>query len=1212
MPEPNLSFIQKSHNVIGIARNPMVGWLILFLSLSLTLAAYLVASKQVQLQANEHFMFLSQDIGDLIKKRLVIYEQALHGGVGLFNASNSVSRDEWRRYVASLALSEALPGIQGIGFAQPILPSQLTIHEEQIRNEGFPDYRVWPDSVRSEYTSIVYLEPFDWRNQRAFGYDMWSNDVRRAAMERARDTASPATSASVILVQEKDKDVQNGFLTYLPVYSKIPVPDSLAERHQYFIGWVYAAFRINDLMEGILGDYDGVISFQIYDGENVTPDALIYNSRNDTSLPNKGYENIFDRMVLQRQPWQIVYNIKQSDMVLADEARKPFYVLIFGVIINLFLLYIINSLHFINQHTQKTSKLLRVEYDESIKKLTSQSHLIKEKEIEAQTFFDLAPDAFLMVDQQGVIVRANKQAHVVFGYQIGELYGNKIEMLIPDTHSKGHSDKRSKYSKNPTTRMMSAGDALPALRRNGDIFYANINLVAMNFSGEKHIVATVHDVSLQKTIEKNLSDAKAKAESTSRAKSDFIANMSHEIRTPLNAVLGSAQLLERTDPSVKQKKYIHMIRNSGETLLAVINDILDLSKIESGKMELDESTFNLDVLLQRVALMMSVTVGEKPLVLVIHVDEHVPRKLKGDALRLQQVLINLISNAIKFTRFGCVILRIDALIAKSPNECRLHFAVIDSGIGMTKDQQKSIFDAFTQADTSITRRFGGTGLGLIISNQIINLMSSNIVVNSEKQKGSTFSFTVNIALSGDETPVLLSEKKYTVLLIEESSAVTQSIKHVLRRWNWHMLNCSSIDDLKGFADNYQINFSEIDFCIVSSESIGASSSSLLNKLSELKFPKTSPVVLSFLNTFQATSIPEKIENQFDARLIKPITSFGLLEALNDGAIKCGHTPLVVSDSPLVNTEYQLSGVRILLVEDNLLNQQIAEDFLADTGVILSMVDNGLEAVNVLREQLGNFDIVLMDIQMPVMDGVSATHIIRHELGSKIPIIAMTAGVLQSEKQHYLDAEMNNLIPKPIDGIQLMEMLKQYAPTDCRIKDVVINDSGMKGKNTNIEKNIERNYDVVEVESSHHEGKSEGESLLRNFPEESLMVFNGARLDSITKGKVVRIKRICDALESMNVTLMKEIDTGYIALQQGKKDDALSIFHGLKGVCANYGAQRVNATVEALEGCIREDMSLPELEAAIINTRTDVQEFLLEAITWCRAQSVSLDGNLDEK
>lgn len=1210
MPEPKPSFIHKLNNIINVVHNPIIGWLILFLSLSVTLSAYWVVCKQVKIHAHERFVFRSQDISYSIKKRLVLYVQALRGSVGLFNASNDVSREEWHWYVKSLALPKTLPGIQGMGFTLPILPSELMAHEEKIRAEGFPDYKVYPDFERTAYTAIIYLEPFDWRNQRAFGYDMWSNDERRNAMIRARDTASPATSALITLVQETDNDIQHGFLTYLPVYSVIPVPNSIAERRKYFFGWVHAAFRVDDLMRGILGEHDNFISFQIYDGENIEKNALMYNSRKDNTIPSVGYENVFDRMVLQGRPWHIVYNIKQSDMILSDEKQKPFYVLIFGMIINVLLLYVILSLYFINRHVQKTSKLLQDEHDGSTKKLALQINLVKEKEKEAQLFFDLAPDAFLMVDQQGVIVRANKQSHKIFGYDTGELCGHQVEMLIPNTHINRHSEKRSKYSKNPTTRMMGTDDALPALRRNGEIFYTTINLVAMDFGGEKHIVATVHDVSLQKSIEKNLSDAKAKAESTSRAKSDFIANMSHEIRTPLNAVLGSAQLLERTDLSSKQKKYIHMIRNSGETLLSVINDILDLSKIESGKMELDESIFNLDVLLQRVALMMSVIVGEKPLVLVVHVDEYVPRQLKGDGLRLQQVLINLISNAIKFTRFGCIILRIDALISKSPNVCRLHFAVIDSGIGMAKDQQKSIFDAFTQADTSITRRFGGTGLGLIISNQIINLMGSEIVVNSEKEKGSTFSFSVNISSAGDDVPVLSSEKIYTILLIEESEAVVQSVKHILRQWNWHMVDYSSIDDLGQLADNRYINFSKIDFCIVSSESIGASSSSLLNKLTELNVPKTSPVILSFLNTFQATSIPEKIENQFDARLIKPITSFGLLEALNDAAIKHGHIPLIVSDSPLVSTECQLNGVRVLLVEDNLLNQHIAEDLLADTGVILTMVSNGLEAVNILRDPLNDFDIVLMDIQMPVLDGVSATRIIRHELEMSIPIIAMTAGVLKSEKQHYLDAEMNNLIPKPIDGIQLIEMLKKYSycidgdhvdikESDVNIKesDVDIKESDMEVKHT-----ITGSIRCVSESSEYDNGSELSDSL-----EESRVVFNDARLVSITKGNVSRVKRICGALESMNVTLMKEIDTGYIALQQCKKEDALSIFHGLKGVCANYGAERVNVTIQTLEGYIQSDMPLPELEAAIINTRTDVQEFLLEAITWCRAQQASLDG-----
>ena len=1177
MLKPRPVLVQRLNRFINVVHNPMAGWCILITALFLTFSAYWISSKQFNARAHERFVFRASEVSHSIEERLVIYEQALYGGVGLFNALSRVSRNEWHRYVTSLKLTETLPGIQAMGFSHPILASEMDAHIKRIQAEGFTDYVVRPTYPRPEYSSIVYIEPFDWRNQRALGYDMWSNDMRREAMARARDMAVPATSALITLVQETDNDVQFGFLTYLPVYTVMPIPETVDERRKYFYGWVYAAFRMDDLMKGILDESDKNLTFQIYDGDHIEPKTLMYNSREDKVIPGEGYVQVFDRIVLQGRPWRLVYNMKVEDMVLADEAKQPFYILIAGIIIDLLIFYVLASLFFVNRHAHQASKILTTEHAIAKKSLALQTHLVEAKEAEAQIFFELAPDAFLIVSSDGTIVRANRQAHDVFGYDVGLLCGNKIEILIPDAFARGHDAKRSAYVKNPVSRMMERGEALAALKRNGDTFLATINLVSIELNGAKHVVAAVHDVSAQKMIEKNLSEARIKAESTSRAKSDFIANMSHEIRTPLNAVLGAAQLLEKNNPSVKQKKYINMIRNSGSVLLGVINDILDLSKIESGKMELDEEVFNLDNLLQRVAVMMSLNVGERPLDLVIHVSETVTRELKGDALRLLQVLINLTSNAIKFTMHGRVILRVDTLCTDEPEHCRLHFAVIDTGIGMSEEQQKSIFEAFTQADTSITRRFGGTGLGLIISNQIVNLMGGKISVKSEENHGSIFSFAINLAMSNTVTPSLSSDKKYKLLLIEASDAVVSSVKHILKLWGWDLYSFNSLRELHEL-NNIGIDFSKINFCVVSSEAISSSSQILIDAFTQCGMPKTSPIILSLLNTHQATSISEKIENYFDGRVIKPITPFGLLEALNEGVVKKGLPALLFEDSPILSTNSQLQGVRILLVEDNLLNQNIADDLLADSGVVLTFANHGQEAVDILTLKSNEFDIVLMDIQMPVMDGVTATKIIRDRLKNTIPIVAMTAGVLNSEKQQYLDAGMDDLVPKPIDGEKLIGVIEKHI--------VVSNVNTYKG-------------DVGDVFTHDENLLMESNTSVINPKTDTLQVFNATRLESITKGKLPRISRVCESLSVMNTSSEKSIDDGFVALQRNDRAEALHIFHGLKGVCANYGAETVNEAIGNLERAIRDDLPLDTLAPFIEKTRKEVDAFLYQAQAWCQ-------------
>ncbi len=1014
MDEHNPSIIKALKYSLSIVHNPISGWFVLALSIVLTLGAYWIAKSQVSARAEEAFEYRSEEIVHAIVDRLATYEQALRGGVGLFNASDNVSRGEWQHYVASINIANHLPGIQGMGYAVPVPQHQLPQHVATIRNQGVPGYHIRPEHERDFYTAIIYLEPFDWRNQRALGYDMWSNAMRREAMKRARDTGEPATSGIITLVQETSKNVQRGFLTYLPVYSTKHIPETLDERQAQFQGWVYAAFRAGDLMMGILGSNDPHLFFSIYDGESINDEALLYSSHPE-SYANQVDLTVTKGIELQGRPWTIRFSALNSGLVNSSELNQPTYILVAGIIIDFLLFYVIVSLHLINRHAEKTAREMEADFQQSQQSLALQAHMVEAAEKEAETFFELAPDAFLVVDAEGKVVRANQQAHNLFNFQRGELYGVFIEQLIPPEYRDNHVKLRSEYQQTPYSRQMGER-SFEGLRSDGSTFPVTVNLVAMEYRGKQHTVAAVHDVSVQKEIEQTLAHAKEKAEEASRSKSEFVANMSHEIRTPLNAVLGSAQLLETTSPNASQQKYITMIRGAGEALLGIINDILDFSKVEAGKMELSAAPFQLDEVMARLGMMMSVSVGEKPVELVIDVESDVPRQLNGDALRLQQVLMNLTSNAIKFTEKGMVKVVV-SLAGQEDDHQILRFSVTDTGIGISKKQQENLFQAFSQADTTITRRFGGTGLGLVISSRIVEMMNGKLTLIGEPGVGSTFSFEARLqALPVNEE---VDVQQTALLVLEPNLESQQSLLHIAQSQGWSVVCLASLEQARTLTQEQR---SQIGKIVVSIELLQVRGEPIEQQLAVLGFSSLPDVVVSFSNNHQVAQVMSDSELVFGAVVVKPLTCNAIVAAFKESAMRAGSGDEQANSDQI---EHPFKHRRILLVEDNRLNQVIAEGILASSGAELVFANNGEEALAIYEQQQGSLDLILMDVQMPVMDGVTATKALRQTYQCTLPIIAMTAGVLQSEQQLYLDAGMDAFVAKPIDSEHLHRTIAKF-------------------------------------------------------------------------------------------------------------------------------------------------------------------------------------------
>ena len=362
----------KKKRYISIFHNPVTAWFILITSLVLTVGAYFLSASFVQQRVEDRFSFRAIEIKSAIKDRLRIYEQALWGGVGFMNASNSqVSRQEWAKYVESLKINQHWPGIQGIGFSIPVQPEEKQTHIEKIRSKGFPEYLIKPEGTRGFYTAIIYLEPFDWRNQRAFGYDMWSNEIRRIAMTYARDEGVAATSGIITLVQETKEDVQRGFLTYLPVYRTKTIPKTLKERREQFMGWVYAPFRAGDLMKGITGTEDPNIEFEIFDGDTMSQETLLFDSNPGLHFNQSQHDHDFQktvRITLQGRPWTIQFNTPD---ISSENSEKylPLLVALAGGFVDLLLFYVIYSLYFINRRAETIAKKMTKESRDANEKL---------------------------------------------------------------------------------------------------------------------------------------------------------------------------------------------------------------------------------------------------------------------------------------------------------------------------------------------------------------------------------------------------------------------------------------------------------------------------------------------------------------------------------------------------------------------------------------------------------------------------------------------------------------------------------------------------------------------------------------------------------------------------------------------------------------------------------------------------------------------------
>jgi PAS domain S-box-containing protein len=781
--------------------------------------------------------------------------------------------------------------------------------------------------------------------------------------------------------------------------------------------------------------------------------------------------------------------------------------------------------------------------------------LLRQGEQKFRSIFDNATEGIFQVTPTGQLLVANPSLALMLGYESPEDLAVNIKNLVADMFV--HVEQRNEFFEQMNTWGGVEDFELEAYRKDKTIINLSINSHVVHDEKESAIYfeGMIEDIS-EKRRAQEFKIAKEVAEAATKSKSEFLANMSHEIRTPMNAIIGMAHLALRTELSKKQRDYVEKIHGAGISLLGIINDILDFSKIEAGKLDIEKVEFNLDDVLTNVATVTSGKANEKELEFMFQVPPAVPRNLVGDPLRLGQVLINLVNNAVKFTESGEIHVACRQLEASDSGQIHLEFIVRDTGIGMTPEQAAKLFRAFSQADESTTRRYGGTGLGLSISKGMVELMGGTIGLKSEVNRGTTMHFTawfgkgpdrpqrqvVPQAINGMRILVVDDNPTACTIMVEDLSMLPVEVDQVTS-------GMAALAMIRANDNGRPYDVVFTDLCMPELDGIELMRAVKMD--AEIHRPPLF-VLVSAHGADEVSYHPgSALANGF---LMKPVGPSMLVDTLVElYAPGTGTVPVRVSTAIA-----RFDDLAILLVEDNEINQQIACELMSAAGVKVDVAGNGRIAIEKLKAAgPDHYGMVFMDVQMPEMDGHEATRSIRQDLRfQKLPVIAMTAHAMMEERDRCLASGMNEHITKPISPEQLYRTIQQWCPTHVN--------GSVTPKPAQSETSVVSNeHDHLAIDGIDVRDGMSRTMGNRKLYMQMLLRFRESHADSVSK--------IREALDDLNDRQLAE-----------------RLAHTLKGVAALLGATAIAKIAAQAEEKIHVGDDRKQLEPLLRQLETEMQ------------------------
>ncbi len=747
-----------------LSKKSWVSFAVLIVVMGLTMIAAIYTKNDLEKKSEREFAMVCNEIEAKISSCLFTHAQFLRSGASLFAVSDSVTRNDWKVFVENSKFNTNWPGNQGVGFSLIIKKEALEDHIQRIRKEGFPTYSLRPAGDRDIYTSIIYLEPFSDRNLRAFGYDMYSEPTRRKAMEQARDSDVEALSGKVILVQETNKDIQAGVLIYVPVYQKRKPTNTIQERREAILGWVYSPYRMDNLLNGILGARDlneeDKIHLQIYDNETISQNSLLYDSRKkDTITFNISEQTITIPLVFNEKKWTLHFSKPIQNFAYFQS--KVLIVLFSGLVISLLLFSLSLSLFNTRFRAQQIAEQLTLEIREDEHAL-----ILKNQEIQAQNenqkalneklsqrnneliiakakieesedgfknMFERHSAIMLLIEPlEGIILGANNAAVEFYGYSKSTLLTMNIYKIntLPPEEIKTLRKNTKDNNENSFTA--------PHKLANGEIRTVEVHSTPIKFQEKQILFSVIHDVTERKQSELALMESEIKLRELNITKDKFFSIIAHDLKSPFNSIIGFCNLLLdkiQNKDITNIDRYAQIIIQSSNKAMSLLMNLMEWSLSQTGRMSFNPEYFEMVALINETKLFYESIASQKSISIKTSLPPHI--FISADKAMISTVLRNLISNAVKYTKSGGEI-----SIAAVEKQNEIIFSISDTGVGISPKSLLKLFRIDQSYSTTGTNNEVGTGLGLILCKEFIEKHDGEIWAESEVGLGSTFYFSL--------------------------------------------------------------------------------------------------------------------------------------------------------------------------------------------------------------------------------------------------------------------------------------------------------------------------------------------------------------------------------------------------------------------------------------------------------------------------------------